>query len=167
MSLKSNQCLSFDPQQPLKSYDEDAGTSASVSTATKNADDDHDLPKGPGRAPRWAKREVMEAGSLRSRSLEKKPGMEKPAHAPGSRSTCARAATNQTTTPPTRRRQAARDQTRAVVGVRVSCEVERGRPREQGNLTCESCPPAKTNLLSVVTIVVTSKRRFRAPLDAP
>ena len=28
------------------------GTSTSASTATKSADDDHDLPKGPGRAPR-------------------------------------------------------------------------------------------------------------------
>ena len=41
-------------------------------------------------------------------------------------STCARAATNQTSTPPARRRQAARDRIRAVVGVRVSCEVEGG-----------------------------------------
>ena len=47
VSLKSIQCFSFDPQHPLKSYAEDAGTSASARTATKNADDDHDLPTAP------------------------------------------------------------------------------------------------------------------------
>ena len=47
VSLKSIQCFSFDPQHPLKSYAEDAGTSVSARTATKNADDDHDLPTAP------------------------------------------------------------------------------------------------------------------------